>query len=175
MAYTQDLTEYQVFTELRTFILSVLGTAVTEVVLLPANRVPMPKTYPFVTMSPLFKTQIERPTATFTATTETVMMPTEYHIQLDAYGPTGGDIMQILFTVFNSGDAFDSFNAMTPVGIYPLYSEIPHQHPLVDEEAEYEVRWIMDVCLQYNPTLTTTAQTASTVAVGIISVEAAYQ
>ena len=172
MTYTQDLTESSVFTALRSYIGGVLGTAVTEVVLKPSNRVPMPKTYPFITMSPLFKMQIERPTVTTSSTVQSTMMPTEYHIQLDAYGPGAGDIMQILFTEFNSSDAYDAF---TTPGIYPLYSDMPHQHPLVDQEAEYEVRWIMDVHLQYNPTLTNTVQTASSVTVGIINVEAAYQ
>jgi hypothetical protein len=179
MSYTQDVNEVDVYTVLKAFIVSVTGLPTNAVLRIPTNRAPMPKTYPFITMSPVLKEQIMWPVvAVADPATQpqgrTITSATRYQIQVDAYGPTGGDLIQMLFTVLQSSDAFDFFSAQTTSGVYPLYATAPHQSPLVDEEAEYEVRWIMDVSLQCNPTLTTTVQTASTVAVTLINVEATY-
>jgi hypothetical protein len=179
MSYTQDRSETDVFTILRAFIQNVIGSTI-EVVRVPTNRVPMPATYPYVTMTPIMKSMIAW--ANFAVSdpatqpqSEAITQSSRYRIQIDAYGPTSGDIIQMLFGVFQSPDAFDFFNSQTIVGVYPLYADTPNQSPLVDGEEEYEVRWMMDVFLQYNPTLTTTIQTASTVTVNpIINVEASY-
>lgn len=180
MSYTFDITDSAVFTVLRSFIMDSLGSAVNDVVRAPVNRASMPKLNPFIIMSPLMKLQIHRPIAVVsdpatppqsTATQNAI----EYRIQLDAYGPTAGDIMMVLTTLFNAPDAFDYFAANSAQSIRPLYALDLQQNPIVDGEMEYISRWTMTVCLQYNPTLTLSpVQTASTVTAGIISVEAAY-
>jgi hypothetical protein len=179
--YTQDLTESTVFTALGTVITQITGLPNTQVLRAPTNRVPMPNVWPFFIMSPLLKEELGRPLVTINTVgspaiyTESILAPVNYHIQLDAYGPTGGDVAQIVFSVLNSADAFALFAALATPGVYPLYASGLHEHALVNAEADYEVRWTMDVCLQYNPTLTSTVQTTSTVTVGIINVDAAYQ
>ena len=179
--YTLDTTDKNVFEILRSFIIDTLGTAITadNVVRVPTNRVPSPNTYPYITLFPISKTQIAWPSTAISdplvqPQTEGLMMPTEYQIQVDAYGPTAGDLIQLLHTVFQSPNAFDYFASQSTQGVYPILVDAPREMPFVDGEAEYELRWVMDVHLQYNPTLTTSVQTASTVQVGIINVEAAY-
>lgn len=180
MTYSLDLTDDTVFTQLRAFILDALGSAVKEVVRIPTNRTPMPKFYPFITMAPIHRTEIAWPVPSAPSDpatqpqTQGTTAATNYRIQLSSYGPTAGDCIQILHTILNSANAFDFFNAQTPRGVYPLYADDPHQVTINDEEAESSVRWIMDIHLQYNPTLTTTIQTASAVSVGITNVEASY-
>jgi hypothetical protein len=179
MAYTQDITDDTVFTQLRAFIMDALGTAVTEVVRVPRNRTPMPKFYPFITMSPILKEKIMWPVS---GVSDPAVQPqagsltaaTRYQIQLDAFGATAGDVIQLLHTVLNGPSAFDFFNAQTPAGVYPLYADSPREASIVDEEAESVLRWIMDISLQFNPTLTSTIQTASTVVVNFVNVEASY-
>jgi hypothetical protein len=180
MSYTQDLSENDVFSALRAFILDTVGGLVTEVVRLPANRVPMPKNQPYITMSPVLKDDIMRPVVA--GISDPVSQPqsrsltaaTRYQIQIDVFGAGAGDLIQMLYTVWESPDAFDFFNALTPAGVYPIYATPPRQVPLVDDEDQYEVRWMMDVSLQYNPTLTNAVQTASTATVTLINVEASY-
>lgn len=179
MSYQLDLIDTSVFTALRAFILDTLGTAVTEVVRAPVNRVPAPKNYPYIIMSPLSKTEIAWPSINISdplvqPQSESITMPTEFAIQLDAFGPTAGDIMQMLYQTIQSPNAFDFFNTYSIQGVAPIYADAPNQAPFVDGEAEYEVRWIMRLRLQYNPTLTTAVQTASQAVVGIINVEATY-
>jgi len=177
--FVTDLTDTQVFTALRAFIIDTLGTNVKEVVRIPTNRVPLPKDLPFITMSPTLKEQIRWPDATISdpATqpqSQSLNAAYRCQIQVDAYGSTSGELIQILSTVLQSEDAFDFFASYSIQGVFPIYADTPRQLPLVDSEAQYEVRLMMDVSLQYNPTVTTTVQTASTATVDIINVEAAY-
>lgn len=179
MAYTLDRNDSAVFQVLGDFITSTLGGAVQSVVRGPVNRVASPSQYPYIVMSPVLKEEITRPQVTISdpATqpqTAATTMSTRYQIQVDAFGPTAGDLVQVLYAVMESGDAFDFFNAQATTGVYPLYAGAPQQAPFVDGEQQYEVRWTMDVSLQYNPTLTSSVQTASTVTANIINVEATY-
>ncbi len=179
--YTLDTTDKNVFEILRSFILDTLGTAVApdNVLRIPTNRVATPSTFPYITMFPVSKTQIAWPSVAVSdpvvqPQSEGLTMPTEYQIQVDAYGPTAGDLIQILHAVLQSPNAFDYFSNQTIKGVYPIHADAPRELPLVDGEAEYELRWVMDVHLQYNPTVTTAIQTASQAVVGIINVEATY-
>ena len=179
MSYTQDLHEEDVFTVLRAFILDTLGAAVNDVIRIPNNRVPMPKTFPFITLSERMKTQIHWPIPSISdpavqPQTNSILSGIQYEIQVDAYGPTSGDLIQMLYTVLWSPAAFDFFNSQIIVGVCPLYPDPPHQAAIVDGEAEYELRWIMPVHLQYSPTLQTTIQTAATVTVGTITQFASF-
>lgn len=176
---TTDLTDNDVFTALRAFIMDTLGSQVNDVVRVPVNRVPLPKDLPFITMTPVVKELISWPNTTIS---DPIVQPQSQHlnagyryqIQVDAYGPTAGDLIQILATVMQTENAFDFFAGYSTQGVYPIYAGPPHQIPLIDSEAQYEVRWTMDFSLQYNPTVTTTVQTASTATVDIINVEATY-
>ena len=179
MTFTIDTRDSDVFTVLRAFIMDALGTAVNDVIKVPANRASMPKLVPFITMAPLLKQEVHKPVVTTSAPPGTQSSFTktaiEFHIQLDAYGPTAGDLTSLLFGLLDSPEAFNFFASNTALAIRPLYAEAPHQAPLVDDEMQYDIRWSMRVCLQYNPILTTTpVQTASTVTVGTVNVEATY-
>lgn len=180
MTYVQDISETDVFTALRNVLLTILGGAATDIIRVPTNRTPMPKECPFVTMYPLLKEQIAWPHTTIgnnTAPTQVknITQAIQYTIQLDVYGQTAGDIAQTIWGVFQSPDAYDLFAAESPYGVYPINAETPRQVPMVDGESEYEVRWMMTVNLQYNPTLSTAVKTASTLTVQeVINVEATY-
>lgn len=181
MSYTQDINDDVVFTQLRAFILDALGIAIQSdsVIRIPTNRTAMPKTFPYITMFPVSKEQIAWPVATVSdpstqPQTAYLRSSTLYDIQVDAHGTGGADALQILFVLFQASNAFEFFAEQTPHGVYPIQVSAPHQAPLVDGEAQYEVRWIMDVHLQYNPTLSSTTQTMDEVTVGVINVEATY-
>lgn len=178
MTYTLDTSDSVVFTELRAFIQNIIGVGV-EVIQVPINRVPSPSPVPFVAMSRVSREQLSWVYNTISnpATqpqTQSTTMPTMYKIQLDIYGPTAGDLAQMIHTVMQAQDAFDFFNGQATPGVYPLYSEDPHQMPLVTGEDQYELRWSMVLCIQYNPSLAAQIQTASTVSASVISVEATY-
>lgn len=179
MSYTLDVTEANVFTVLRAFIMSVLGTSVKSVIQVPANRVPTPSAYPFMTMTTVSKEQLEFPTQVISdpavqPQTTGSTMPTLLRVQVDAYGPSSGDIAQILFTALQDPSAFDFFRAHTIQGVYPVNVESLNQLPMVTAEDGYELRWMMQINLQYNPTISATIQTASALGVDVINVEASY-
>lgn len=179
MTYTLTTSDTTVFTALRSFILDALGSSVTEVVRTPTNRVPLPNTFPFITMSSVMREQLAWPIVAISdpATqpqTQGLTMSTRYVIQIDIFGQTAGDLIHLLHTAFQSSTSFDFFATLIPQGVYPLYADDPLQSGFADGEREIENRWTMRVNLQYNATVTTSVQTASSVTATIINVEAAY-
>lgn len=179
MSYTQDVNTTDVCAALRSAIISVFGSAINDVIQIPTDRAPMPKKSPYATMSDLTKTMIHWPVP---ATSDPSVQPqsnaitaaTDYEMQICFYGAGASDMAEIFHTFMRSPDAFDFFNALTPAGVYPLYADTPYQANFVNGEAEYELRWIMNVHLQYNPTITATIQTASAATVLLINAEASY-
>lgn len=180
MSYTLDVSEDDVFTVLRAFIQSVTGSMLTNVLRAPFNRAATPKVLPYATMTTVLKEQLEFPHFTVSdpivqPQTLASTMPTEFRVQLDFYGDsTAGDAAQIVFSAFQDPSAFDFFAAQTTQGVYPLYVDSLMQAPMVTGEDSYEMRWMMQVNLQYNPSISTTVQTASTLAVDVVNVEATY-
>jgi hypothetical protein len=94
--------------------------------------------------------------------------PTEFTVQCDVYGPSSADHAQVISTLFRDQFAVDQFamfgsappgyQYIPPGGtvpekftaIAPLYCEDPRQMPFVSGEEAYELRWIVDCCLQCN-------------------------
>ncbi len=93
---------------------------------------------------------------------------TESVFQVDVYGPKAADNAQIIATMLRDEYAVLKF-AETGFAT-PLYSEDPRQMPFISGEQQYEDRWIVEVCLQTNPTVTVPQQFADAVDVDLIIV-----
>lgn len=202
MPATIDLTESVALTVLRSFLLSVLPASV-EVVKGQDNRVGEPSAA-FVVLTPLLRERLETNVVTYqdvpSGGLRNALMPTRFTVQLDIHGAAAGDNAQIIATLIRDGTACDTFadylselgfldtetgqpltdasgNALQVTAfaeIQPLYAGEPRQVPFITGEKQYEARWIVDVVLQINPTITTPQQFADTVTVGLISVDAVY-
>lgn len=152
MSASIDLTDDDVFTALRTFILSLLPTV--EVVQTQDNGVPMPVN-PFITMNNVGKKRLATNTVSYTdpggtaGGTENMMTPTQFTIQVDCYGPNSGDWAAMIQTAFRSEYATSNF----PVNIQPLYCDDPVQIPLITGEQQFLQRWKLQAVMQYNPTV----------------------
>lgn len=164
-----SILEADVFTALRTFILALVDC---EVVRTQVNRVAMPKG-DFIAMTPMGSVQLETNAHTYGATSETVMRPTQYTIQVDCYGAKAGDRAQTLVTMLRDDYAVQSL-ASGGKDIAPLYADDAHQMPLIDGEQQYEARWTFNSVLQYNPAVTLTTETADTLTVGTVDVDRSY-
>lgn len=176
---TPSITDVQIFTALGDFLTSIVPAGV-EVIRGQDNRVPMPRgegvglrvTQPnFVTMTATSYTRLETNVESWEVTPGTnpsaiiLTTPTDVAIQLDVYGPLSGDIAQTIRTVLRSAYAVDTM----PPSVQPLYCDDPRQMPLIDGEAQYESRWMMNAHLQANPAVSTPAQFANTVTVNIVA------
>ncbi|ALJ98691.1 MULTISPECIES: phage neck terminator protein [pseudomallei group] len=177
MPVTISITESQVFTALRSFLLGILPAGV-EVVKAQGNGVGEPVGGDFVVMnsiaSPRIATNVEGYTDPGTNPgTRNSMQAIEARLQLDVHGPNSGDNAAIISTLFRDEYACIQFATVNP-DIQPLYSEIPRQMPFINGENQFEQRWIIELALQYNPITQTPQDFADEVIPQIVSVDAAY-
>lgn len=126
------------------------------------NRTPPPLTG-YVELTEIHSVDLETPNANYTDTLLTILTPTQIDIQADFYGPSSGDQIRAVKSVFRSIYA----SAQFPTNIQPLYCSDGNQSPLITGEEQYEQRWTMSVSLQYNPVITMPVQTADELAMNI--------
>lgn len=172
-----NLTDEDILSGVRAFLLAYIIDAGGEVVGDVDNRVSMPKP-PYIVMNHLAKPRIATnidgySTSTVGSTTTTVrstMQPTKYGLQLDCVGPTAGDWAQTLATLWFSDVSTDFLAAYN---IFPLFADDPRHSPWVNGEQQWESRWIVNVYMQVNPVLEFDVPSfaTDTIEVGIIGVE----
>lgn len=178
MSVTLSLTQEQTFTALRNFLISVLPAGV-DVIQAQQNRTPEPSGDDFVTMTPLVRTRLATDITTFAdgfpvdPQTRSDLQETQFSVQLDVHGPNSADNSQIITTLFRSDYAVDQF-ATSGFDVTPLYTSEPKQIPYLNGEQQIEDRWIVDVELQCNPTVTTPQQFADAANVSLINVDVVY-
>jgi hypothetical protein len=160
MSITLDINDQDVFRALVTFFKSFLPTG-TEIVQAQDNRVPMPKSG-FVAMNNTGMDRLSFNVDGYNSTLQekSILTSTKYSMQLDFYGPDSQIWAMQTVALFRDEYATNIF----PANIQPLYADDPVQIPLIDGEAQYEQRWKLIASLQYNPTITTQQQSATTVA-----------
>lgn len=153
MSYPLSLTEDAIMTALRAFILSIMPAGF-EAVQGQDNYVTMPAGSDFIIMTPAKRVQISQTTHDYTppaigqdAGTEEIGRSTVLHFQLDTYGPSASDNIQVLTTLFRDDFGFQFFRQY---GISPLFCDDGQQMPLVSGEKTYIQRWMMRGVLQTN-------------------------
>ncbi len=170
MTYTISITEDQVFTALRNWLLYAIPGEVIEGVV---NRVSTPSGG-FVTMTGISKVRLSTNATSYPdANTEVNEQSLDFHVQLDVYGDSAGDWATIISTAFRSDQACIFLDAQLS-GLAPLYAEDIRQVPMITGEEQYESRWTTTIHLQFNPSVSDAQQSANQLNVGIISVDATY-
>lgn len=176
MTYVTSITEEQIFTVLRTWLVAAVGGQVIQGY---TNRVSTPKNG-FIVMSGLVKQNLSMNRRSFVPPTEGEdeglwknEKSIDYNIQLDVYGPSSGDWASILAVAFSSDLAWPFFNSLLP-GLAPLFMEDPRQSPVVTGEQQYDKRWSIVAHIQFNPSISDSQQSAIEAIAGIIDVEVTY-
>ena len=179
MAYTIDIAQSQLLTVLKAFLQSLTGLGNTEVVQGQSNRVPAPKTANYIVFTPIGRYRQSTNQVKYSSSTNALLdqqgqkQSTRLDVQVDCYGPTSPEMAQIISTEFRSTVGTDYFND-AGFDRAPLYTSEPRQLPFHDEGNQVQIRWSLDLSLEYDPTVTSTQQFADSLAVGIISVDAEY-
>lgn len=91
-------------------------------------------------------------------------------LQLDVHGPNSSNFAMIISTVFRSETATEAFDAINPA-IAPLYADDPKQMPFNSGEQQYENRYVVEVNLQVNQTVSVGQQFADELEITTQSVE----
>ena len=165
-----SVTEADVFTALRSFLIAVLPAG-TEVVQAQNNGVPMPLG-PFVAMN---STSIRRLSTNVGVNvpgsvnpgSQTVSSSVQMSVQLDFFGVGSGDMAVTVQTLFRDGYGVSLF----PPTVTPLYADDPVQLPLIGGEANFEQRWKLDAVMQFNPAFSPPLDFANALTVGVVSVD----
>lgn len=99
-------------------------------------------------------------------------------VQLDFHSGdlTGSDLARIFTTAFRDEYATNFFAALSaPLnGISPLYADDHNQQPFINENQQYEWRWVVDAMLQADAVLNVPQQYADSVKVVTVNVPATY-
>jgi len=162
MTLALSVTEDDVFTALRAFLLGFIDPAV-EVVQGQNNRVPEPVAQTYIVMTPMHRSRlavsVNNPETGQGPTTTIIEANSQFDMQLDLHGPGGSDLATLIVALFMDQYGVDAFNG-TPVA--PLFATEGHQIPFVNGEDQYENRWVMTVAMQIKPTVSTPLQFAAT-------------
>ncbi|TAL90906.1 MAG: hypothetical protein EPN62_00790 [Candidimonas sp.] len=169
-AILPDITEDDAIRILGVFITSIVDC---EVVRGQDNRVPMPKG-DFILMTPAGTSALSTNTDDSSQASKTVTRPTKFTIRIDSYGAKANERAMAIATLLRDDYACQSFKN-SGLDIQPLYAGDAIQMPLISGEQQYVERWTFEAVLQYNPTLTVAQDSADTLTVGLINVDADYK
>jgi hypothetical protein len=95
------------------------------------------------------------------------MQPTEVTIQLDVHGPNSADNSQIITTLFRDDYAVQQF-LTSGFDVTPLYADSAKQMPFTNESAQFENRWVIEVCMQANIVISAAQQFSSQLNVTLV-------
>jgi len=93
-----------------------------------------------------------------------ITQPVRFHFQLDIHGTSSADNAVTLSTALRSQYAVDSF----PSAITPLWSDDPKYLPFINDQQQYEFRWIVEAHFQADPSLFVPQQYADAVTTTLI-------
>lgn len=166
------ITDTDIFTALRTFLVGSVLPAGDEVLQGQQNRVaqPAPSTKHYVMMSAASRAFQSSSYREYLPDDDRadILRSTAVTIQLDFYGPESSDRAQRFATLFRDDYGYQR---MALTGVTPLYCDDGSQMPLTNGERQYEARWMLQAVLQVTPVVSTPMQFADTVAVTIVKAD----
>jgi len=139
-----DLSEQDLYTALRTFLLSVIPDA--KVIQGVQNRVAIPND-PFIGMTILNFERISTNHFEYDVGKKDVIQPQKWTVQIDCYGEPSNEWATTATTLLRDEYSCSLF----PENIQPLYADDPKHMPITNGEQQYEKRWMISVCFQVNP------------------------
>lgn len=97
---------------------------------------------------------------------------TQLSVQLDVHGPNGADNTQLIATLWrDERGVSDLTTAAAGVPLVPLYASEPRQLGFVNDQMQWETRWIVDLEMQANVTASLDQQFADKVKTGLVPVD----
>lgn len=112
---------------------------------------------------------------TLSAGRKAMVQAAQVTIQLDFHadddGSAGADMAQTASTLLR--DEY-GVGAMEPSGVVPLFADDPKQLPFINDQQQYEWRWVIEAQFQVNQKTTVPQEYADAVNVGLIEVDGKY-
>lgn len=103
------------------------------------------------------------------------LQPAMATVQLDFHSAdlSSSDMVMTASTLFRSEYGTRFFKALGP-DVTPLYADDPSQMPFINDQQQYEWRWVLDACMQVNDIAQVGQQFADAVNIGLIEVDSHY-
>lgn len=174
MSATLNVTEDDLLTALRSFLLSILPAGM-PVELSQVNNTSMPLD-PFVMMTPGQATGLStnrlsyNDTGVYGTGTQKNARSSEWRCQIDCYGNGASNAAQTIATLWRTMYACD----VMPIDIQPLYAGEPHNTTMINDQKQYEDRWTLDLHLQYNPVVTVPQDFADKLHIDLAEIDATF-
>lgn len=167
MTVNVSITDDDVFTALRTFLLSIVPAGV-EVIQTQDNGVPIP-IGPFVSMNNIDQQRLSTNTHAYDRlnNTQAIAYGNQYTMQVDCFGPDSGAWATAIQALFRDAYGYDMF----PANIKPLHADGPTQLPLMNAESNYEQRWRVRCVMHTNPNITVPQQYMESVKIDLYEVD----
>lgn len=109
-----------------------------------------------------------------------LVQPAQASVQLDFHNapqgtPAASDMAQTVSTVLRDGVGVSMFANQVPnYGVSPLYADDPRQMPFVNDQQQYEWRWVLAAEFQVDQQVDIAQEYADSVIVGLIEVDERY-
>ena len=175
MSLTLSITEDEVMTAIRSFLLTVFPG--TEIVQGQDNRVTMPDEAGWILLTPILSARLATNIDTWSnagaPTTQADQTFWRHDVQVDCFGASAHDNATIIGQLWRDDYAYSNLVA-TGYDIAPLYASDLRNLEFVNDSAQYEKRWSIDLSLQASPVVNVPQQFAGVAQVTPISVDATY-
>lgn len=183
MSATISLTQADVMTAVRSFLLGVLPSGI-EVVKGFDNHVPQPKGPNYVQFFWIDTSRLATNWNEYIGNTQPAPAPqdgkmqarkgAQARVQIDFYGPEAQEYAEMVSTLLRDEYGCNAFAAINPE-IQPLHADEAKNMPIVNGESQYEQRFMVEALLQINPVTTVPQDFAEELATEeFINVDAAY-
>lgn len=174
MPSTISVTDSDLFTALRSYLLTVIGSGV-EIIQTQNNRVPMPQG-PFIAMTPVRIDGLSTPVTSYEdpgvgTGSRLDTRTTQWRVQLDFYGPNASMQAAIVAGLWRTEYTTD---LLKDGPLQPLYPGDPLQTTMVNAEMQWESRWTLELFAQFNPVITSPQQFADELQVVLVEVDTQY-
>ena len=166
---TPSVTESQVMAAMTAFLTTILPSNV-NIRKAQGNLTAEPRGPDFVLLTPVRRRRLGTtidiwdPIEGETTYTE----PMQVDVQLDFHGETSTDNATTFQILFRDAYAYDFLN---PLNVAPLYCDDGQQMPFINDQDQFEDRWVLTASMQINPALIIAQQSANTLTVGLVEAD----
>lgn len=166
---TPSVTETQVMQAMTSFLTTIMPSNV-EIRKAQGNLTSEPRGPDFVVLTPIRRSRLGTTIDTFdpTGSTNTLTEPMQVDMQLDFHGETSTDNATSFQIAFRDAYACDFLG---PLNVAPLYCDDGNQMPFINDQDQFEDRWVLTASMQINPALTFAQQSANTLTVGLVEAD----
>lgn len=143
-----NISNQDLYREIRLFLLSLFPGATSQIVQSTQNNQPLPQNA--IVMQVLFDSNMDESVTTYSPPGEAMVQNSvEVRVQLDFYGAMAEARSRIVATLWKNYYGTDNMEICKP-----LYVQSRQRRPYINDSNQYEDRFILDLALQFNPTVT---------------------